>query len=835
MIKKSILLAAGALLASGAFAASLSPQEALQRATSSPEGRKLAKASAQPVLAYTAVDKAGDAALYVFNHNDNGGFLLLSADDLAFPILGYTDAGAFDPANIPADMQYWMGEYARQIEYARAKGVKTNTKLNYPSTWNYIAPLCKTQWDQGEPFNDDCPTQIGQHLPTGCVATAMAQIMKYHQWPEIGRGSISYTWTNTKNTMSFDQQPFDWNNMLDVYSNGKYTQTQAKAVAYLMKACGYASQMQYASGASGTSSQQAGVGMVTYFNYDKGIKTSDRCDFTDSQWAGIVYEQISTVGPALYSGASDEGGHAFVVDGYDGNGYFHINWGWSGLCNGYYLLTALNPTQQGTGGYMGGYNYDQSLIYDIKKPANPNNNEPDFNGVLSLRGNLKATMSGAQMSFTLNEWKAPAYANTSFANVSATFGIEIQNVDGGNPTYVESSLVRSIPIGAYYSSPNTTPTAKFNEMLPNGKYKVTLVYKKGSTWYHFNHPVGFYDYVYVTKEGTKYTVENLAAPSFEITRARINSPLYYGCPCQIEISFRNPSDQEILEMVIPTLSLNGKVNYESDCQMISLAPGETVTKYLTYTFNRVNNGSVPSSAKPLEFTLGVKDANRGIDFGTFGTYTMYRASGNPKVSLTDFAITNALEVNETGYGTLYGIENYHYVPIELSINVTGTNSILASPITASVYEFDPATLEVGNLVYEKDFEDYVYITSGNSGSMRTVLNIFDYCNPANTYCLRTYYLNGTTRNEIGTIYFAADSGVDAVGSGNGLLNVAYFGNTVTATSESGIASIAVFDVKGARVASTSGSVLDISGLSKGVYIIRATDAAGQSKVVKIAK
>lgn len=845
MIKKSILLAAGALMATGAFAATLSPQEALQRVSTTPEGKKMAKSSVQPSLTFTAVDKRGEATMYVFNKADNGGFMLLSADDIAFPMLGYTDAGAFDPANIPAEMQYWMDEYSRQIEFARARGVKASARRNYPAEWEYVAPLCKTQWDQGEPYNNDCPTSIGIHLPTGCVATAMAQIMKYHNYPEMGRGSINYSCMTLGQTlsMSFDQQPFEWNKMLNSYTKGNYSEEEGQAVSYLMKACGYASQMQYASGASGTSSQQAGVGMVTYFNYDKNIKCSERMEFTDSEWAELVYNQIKNVGPALYSGQADAGGHAFVVDGYDGNGYFHINWGWSGMCNGFYLLTALNPTEQGTGGYMGGYNFDQSLLYDIKRPANPDDNQPSFNGYLSIHGTVNATMSGSQMSFTLKEWTVKTnngvfpgcYANTSLNAVSCDFGIEIVNADGsGTPVYVKS-ITRAIPIGSFYTSPNLTPTAKFDELLPNGRYKVSLVYCKANTWYHFRHPVGMYDYVYVTKEGTKYTVENLSPASLEISNARITTPLYYSSPCQVEITFSNPSDQEILQVVVPTLSVNGVVNYEGDLQMISLAPGEQATKSLTYTFNRVNNGQVPSSAKPVEFTLGVSDTNRNINFGTFGTYQMYRASGSPRVSVDHYTITNAMEETQKDYGMLYGIENYSYIMTELAFNVSGTNAFLASPITASVYEFDPETLAIGNLVFEKNYKDYAYYKSGQSGTMHTALNVSDYCTPAKTYVVKTYYLDGGNRKEIGTLYFAADSGVDGIISDGGKLNLIYSGNTVKASSERGMSSITVFDVKGAQVASTSGDSLDISALAGGIYIIRATDKAGESKIVKIVK
>ena len=206
MIKRSLLIAAGIAIALGANAETLSPQQALQRATATEKGARKIKATIQPTLSYTAKTLKGDAAVYVFNSADNQGFMLVSADDVAVPMLGYTDSGTFDPNNIPEPLQYWLGEYAKQIAYAKENNIKTSEiGLTFPSDWKTIQPYVKTKWGQNTPFNRFTPVLNNKQCPTGCVATAMAQVMNYYQYPEIGQGKVTYSYyftSTSKNTYS---------------------------------------------------------------------------------------------------------------------------------------------------------------------------------------------------------------------------------------------------------------------------------------------------------------------------------------------------------------------------------------------------------------------------------------------------------------------------------------------------------------------------------------------------------------------------------------------------------------------------------------------------------
>lgn len=831
MLKKSLLLAVGALAVQGALADTLTPDQALQRMQSESAARRVIATGTRPELVYTAVTTLGQPAVYVFNR-EGGGTIFLSADDLALPMLGYTDDGAFNPTDIPPVIEYWLGEYARQIEYAKSHGYENSVspRMDYPTSWTYVAPLISTRWDQGNPYNLQTPEVNGAHTPTGCVATAAAQIMKYWNYPSVGKGNKSYRWSGKNLSMNFSNYPFDWSNMLDTYSQGKYNDTQANAVSLLMKAIGYGCEMDYGASGSGTQTALAGTALVNYFSYDSSIKYDMRVLHSDMEWTETVYNELKNGRPAIYDGSSPGGGHAFVVDGYDGNGYFHINWGWGGLCNGYYLLTALNPTQQGTGGSMGGYNYGQGLLYNIKKAEG---DQKPLEGFLTMCGNLSAFVSGSTITFSLSDWNdpAPGFLNLSFIPVKPTFGIEIQNADGsGDVTVIKGTAYsNTLEVGRYLGS-NFRPTAGLPSGLANGRYKVTLVYQNAAVsnpqWQHFRPSSGMHDYVYVTKNGNTYTVENLPFEIFTVNKAEIKTPLYWGYPFQLEVSLTNNYNEELSQTFVPTLSDGGVVYYEADSQIVVVPAGQTVTKTLVYKFDQVKTGMTPSSVNPVTLTLGAFDHNTGTQYGTFGQVTMSRSGASPKVSCSDFSITNA-SGESNGW---YGVPDFSNMKVSATVSVTNS-SFLASPLTCVVYETNENGVS-STQVYEKEFENYVYLGSGDSATESTTLNFTDY-NPWMVYNLSLYYLDGTTRKLLKTIKFSTSGVNDVLGDED--LTLFCSGNLVNAASGAGVKSIEVYDAKGARIAAIASDSLDISSLGSGLYLVRATDAAGNSKVIKVVK
>ena len=235
--------------------------------------------------------------------------------------------------------------------------------------------MVHAHWDQGAPYNNKTPILNGSHTATGCVATAIAQIMRYWQYPDVGKGSRSYTWETGNKTLSmnFSQVRFDWANMPFIHTD-TWTSAQDDAVATLMQAVGYAMDMDYnlaSAGGSGAVTAYATERLINYFGYAPSSTHYDRDNFGLYDWEDLVYGSLVAGCPVLYHGTGSAGGHAFVVDGYQSDGYFHLNWGWGGSSNGYFLLTALDPANLGIGGGAGGFNTNQGAAINLR---------PDFTG-----------------------------------------------------------------------------------------------------------------------------------------------------------------------------------------------------------------------------------------------------------------------------------------------------------------------------------------------------------------------------------------------------------------------------------------------------------------------
>ncbi len=330
--------------------------------------------------------------LYVFNVGDNRGFVVVSNDDSATPILGFSDSGSIDPDNMPSSMRAWLAGYADEIAWLQKNGNNTivpKSALAKTSSWNVgepktpIAPLLRTTWDQGEPYNNLCPEyETGKNSATGCVATAMAQVMNYHQWPKavpkkeneeyaIGSYTDGYGVTHA----ALPPVTFDWNNMLTNYvqkDGNQTTDAQKTAVATLMQYCGWGAKMDY-NQESTSNSGKAKNALVTYFDYS--AQYVSRSYYSYANWIDLIYYELAHQRPVIYGGQSSGGGHEFVCDGYmyeNDTDFFHINWGWGGSSDQYFVLSVLNPREQGVGGSSSndGFHYGQEAIIGIQKKSN---------------------------------------------------------------------------------------------------------------------------------------------------------------------------------------------------------------------------------------------------------------------------------------------------------------------------------------------------------------------------------------------------------------------------------------------------------------------------------
>lgn len=358
------LLSLAALLP--AEARKLSSQEALTLAL---HDRSL-KSLSNDCRSYELVSTIGNRDIYIFNKN-RGGYLIL-AGDTDFPALtiGYSNSGKIDSQNIPDAMKELLDLFASGAW--RASDIDSEPRESIP-------PIVSTKWNQNSPYNDACPvSSSGAPTMTGCMATAASQVLKHWNYPTHGKGVATVTFENKDYTFDYESRPFDWENMLNEYES--YNDEQAAAVAELMYGVGVACGMDYGTSQSGALTQTSAAALVEYLDYDKSLVPLWRNCYPMKEWIDIIYNELKQGRPMVYTGVSKAGGHAFVCDGYDGsNGdYFHINWGWGGLSDGYFLLANLDPGMQGIGGGLGAFSQQMTAFVNMKPAESDSKYIPNF-------------------------------------------------------------------------------------------------------------------------------------------------------------------------------------------------------------------------------------------------------------------------------------------------------------------------------------------------------------------------------------------------------------------------------------------------------------------------
>ena len=340
-----------------AVAAPVDEQKARQLASDflsnmSPHGTR--SGNSELTRAVTGVADGNDAAIYVFN-SDNS-FVIISADDRTPAVLGYSDHGVYDMKKAPDGLKAMLG-------WLQASVRNYSTTRGEVSIHDAIKPLLTTKWNQHSPYNLFCPYDEVNDAPsvTGCVATAMAQIMKYHEWPSA----------------------YDWSLMKDEYDSGDES-AAAQEVAKVMKDAGESVYMKYSANGSFANADGISEAFRNTFGYSISTELVSRAYFTAQEWDELIYSNLENKMPVYYGGTAIdiddskgylqgvEAGHGFVVDGYDGKGLYHVNWGWGGLSDGFFLLSLLDPDNQGAGGTSGseGYTIRASAIVGIK-PVKP--------------------------------------------------------------------------------------------------------------------------------------------------------------------------------------------------------------------------------------------------------------------------------------------------------------------------------------------------------------------------------------------------------------------------------------------------------------------------------
>ena len=393
MTRKLLLGVLALFLCQSLFAGKVTEQEALQKAQQFMQGKSFQKKN----LRRAPQNTEADGAFYIFNAEGNGGFVIVSADDRTEAILGYADHGCLDTSTMPENARRWLEGYAKQI---MALGSAKINSVPRRADKEAVEPLIRSQWDQVSPFNAWCPMDGEDRSVTGCVATAMAQVMYYHKWPQNATASIP-AYTTYSREFALDALPptvFKWDKMKDEYDYEE-TGEAVEAMAELMRYCGQAVRMDYTFSGSGASVNAAT--MIYYFGYSKTAKDVSRRDYTTLYWENMIYNEVYNRRPVLYSGFNFSSGHEFLIDGYDGKGLFHVNWGWGGYSDGYFLLSVLNPDGRGIGGGSSsdGYSIGQEAIIGLQPDHGEEAVLPAITCYISLYDNNVFTRTSADEDF----------------------------------------------------------------------------------------------------------------------------------------------------------------------------------------------------------------------------------------------------------------------------------------------------------------------------------------------------------------------------------------------------------------------------------------------------
>ena len=587
-----------------------------------------------------------DAYYYVFNAGNDGGYVIISGDDRVEPVLGYVENGTFDPNDIPENMRSWLQLYADQIKFIIDNDIQPTSPLiqkrnKIRGTKHSVGELLTTRWNQGSPYNITCPKYYKkedgtQHYPaTGCTATAMAQVMNFYRYPEKTKAVIpahSNTYTmddGTQKTVSTPAIPrnsvIDWDNMRDTYSwqDIAHANAQDTAVANLMLYCGQSVKMGWGPSSGANFSAYA---YTHYFGYDNSCYVGERRDYFIDDWFDMIYNEIEQGYPVLMSGFSSGGGHAFVLDGFDGDNLFHLNWGWGGGSNGWFLVGILNPGDNsgiGASSSSDGYSMSQRALFNLRLPDSDNADTYLYAKDVSVINNtsIRAT-----------------FENRTGSTGSFNTAIVRYDEEGNIVLVGNQQSVSNMSDGA-----TSTKTFSIRNKLPEGIYKLSPASKaaRSKVWKpkydmrnHYIEAVVDSTGVILTpvdiNNGNSISIDTIVFPGLRIV----------GQEQEVKVTYRNNGDEYFKEVRFFASKTQQKVYTESR-SMVAVRNGETVD--VSYFFTPEETGTYN-----LWFCTG-SDGSGQVGTGTMEVLTEAQAEANKsKLTVNSYTITNLVS------GAVYG-------------------------------------------------------------------------------------------------------------------------------------------------------------------------------------
>jgi len=502
----TVLLLTAAML----WAAPRTPEQALDIARST----RLRTTSALHLLSSQLARIAAQSRAY-YAVSTGYGFVLVSSDTRMPEVLGYSEGSDFCVDSLPPAFRYWLQCYDDEMVALDTTCTMLLRAQVFPDAQT---PLLTCTWNQSSPFNDMAPKyDATHHSAAGCVATAMAQVMYAYKYPAQGTGSHSYVWTSKRDanlsaTLSadFGATTYLWDAMLDSYS-GTASADSRSAVATLLYHCGVSVDMGYDCNSgheSGAVTSKVPKSLATYFGYDPNYQFIRKDIYPIDSLNLLIRAELKQQRPVLISGSNDQGGHAFVCDGYNREGYFHINWGWGGKSDGYFLLSALNPGQQGIGGTTKGYNKNTTFYVGLQPKSATSVRYPSQLAADSFT--VSASSVARNGSFSTAAYHIQNYGKDDY---SGTYGVALYDEDETTMVALLKSSSFSLKSNYYRTSEVTTSGIKIPASVVEGTYHLCLVYKDADyDWLRMlNRCDDYYKTVYVSADGITFLDNNAPA------------------------------------------------------------------------------------------------------------------------------------------------------------------------------------------------------------------------------------------------------------------------------------------------------------------------------------
>ncbi len=390
---------------------------------------------------YTAVERLLDSNQYCIYGKQDAGFVVISRNDNFPAVMAYSTT-IFNADNIPCGMKWWLEAVDKIMQQDAPRTNKSQV------AHSVVDPLVTTEWGQGDPYNFLTPEENGQHTPTGCMATAMSQMMKFYNYPVQGRGHGYYTLAdNTAMHIPVDiTSTYAWGEMQDVYRYKKVTDEERLPVAQLMSDAGIATYMNYGASGSGAYPLDATRGFVDNFSYNAdAIRCYDHKFFSDDEWFSLLYNELSSGNPILYCGTDQgQGGHAFVIDGIDADGLVHVNWGWDGECNGFYNISDLSPVDE-RGNNQGHFISEQSMVFGLRARVEKEADEHMESIWCSPNESYSVTGGKKRISIDL-----PVTYNYHFLQYTGTLYLVLENVEDALAEKQAFAIGQSNSYSTYY-------------------------------------------------------------------------------------------------------------------------------------------------------------------------------------------------------------------------------------------------------------------------------------------------------------------------------------------------------------------------------------------------